>query len=175
MPSLIFSAVSRWFTLGAAALVSSAPALAQPAPEQIIIVGHYGKVPDSVRSLSIGVSYGDLDLSKPADRDILRQRVSLTARFLCDKLGESDQRYRPAPLAAMQLPRMQCSALERSRRTSHREARLGFVLRLGCPLPAGLDDKISLISASGLQQFRKYVSQPSKTEVARRSSKMTRL
>lgn len=97
MPSLIFSAVSRWFTLGAAALVSSAPALAQPAPEQIIIVGHYGKVPDSVRSLSIGVSYGDLDLSKPADRDILRQRVSLTARFLCDKLGESDQPIPPGP------------------------------------------------------------------------------
>lgn len=36
------------------------------------------------------VGYGDLDLSYPGDRKVLRQRIRLTARFLCDKLGESD-------------------------------------------------------------------------------------
>ena len=41
-----------------------------------------------VSGLTIG--YGDLDLSYPGDRRILRQRIALTARFLCDKLGESD-------------------------------------------------------------------------------------
>lgn len=75
-------------------LTSSAPVLAQPVPppppEEIVIVGHYGRVPDSVQSLSMPVSYADLDLSNPAAREILRHRISLTARFLCDKLGESD-------------------------------------------------------------------------------------
>jgi UrcA family protein len=47
-------------------------------------------LPDSVQSLSMVVSYADLDLSYPADRHILRQRIKLTARFLCDRLGESD-------------------------------------------------------------------------------------
>lgn len=89
--SLIFSPALRWFTLGAAALASTSPVMPQPAPEQIVIVGHYGRVPDSVQSLSIVVSYADLDLSFPADRHVLRQRISLTARYLCDKLGETDE------------------------------------------------------------------------------------
>lgn len=106
----IFSSAIRRLTLGAAALTIVSPALAQPevaqpvvvqpvvvqpvvvqpAPEQIVIVGHYGKLPDSVESASQIVGYSDLDLSFPADRDILRHRISLTARYLCDKLGESD-------------------------------------------------------------------------------------
>lgn len=89
MSSPIFSPAIRWLTLGAAALVST-PAVTQPAPDQIVIVGHYGRVPDSVQNLSQVVSYADLDLSLPGDRAILRHRISLTARFLCDKLGESD-------------------------------------------------------------------------------------
>lgn len=75
--------------LGASALVVSAPAIAQNAPEEIIVTGEYGKAPDSVQSLSQSVSYADLDLSTQAGRNELRHRVSLTARFLCDKLGES--------------------------------------------------------------------------------------
>ena len=67
----------------------AAPALAQPAPEEIIVTGNFGRVPDSVKSLSQPVSYADLDLSTKAGRDELRHRVNLTARFLCDKLGES--------------------------------------------------------------------------------------
>ncbi|MFL6758873.1 UrcA family protein [Sphingomonas sp.] len=115
MSVLIFSPAIRRLTLGAAALTSVSPALAQtvvtqpvvaqpvvvqpvvvqpvvvaPAPDEIVIVGHYGALPDNVESASLVVGYGDLDLSIPAHRDILRHRISLTARYLCDKLGESD-------------------------------------------------------------------------------------
>lgn len=76
-------------TLAASMLVVTAPATAQNAPEEIIVTGEYGKAPDSVKSLSQSVSYADLDLSTKPGRDELRHRVSLTARFLCDKLGES--------------------------------------------------------------------------------------
>ena len=80
----------RWSLLGVVFLASAVPVLAQPAPDEIIIVGHYGRVPDSVQSLSVPVGYADLDLSNPADREILRHRIALTARYLCDRLGESD-------------------------------------------------------------------------------------
>jgi len=77
-------------TLGATT-VAPHLALAQPAPdEDIVVTGRYGTVPDSVRSLSQPVSYADLDLSTKAGRDILRQRVRLTSRYLCERLGESD-------------------------------------------------------------------------------------
>jgi UrcA family protein len=106
----IFSPAVRRLALGATALtlVSPAPAqtvVAQPVvvqpvvvqpvvvqtvPEQIVIVGSYRRLPDNVDSASSIVSYADLDLSFPGDRDVLRHRISLTARYLCDKLGESD-------------------------------------------------------------------------------------
>ena len=110
MSVLIFSPAIRRLTLGAAALtlgsqaqaqtVVAQPVVVQPVvvqpvvvqtvPEQIVIVGHYGRLPDNVESASQIVGYGDLDLSIPADRDILRHRISLTARYLCDRLGETD-------------------------------------------------------------------------------------
>lgn len=68
--------------------VTAAASFAQP-PEEIIVTGRYGRVPDSVQSLSQSVSYADLDLSTKAGKDELRHRVSLTARYLCDKMGES--------------------------------------------------------------------------------------
>ncbi|MGH9548456.1 MAG: UrcA family protein [Terriglobales bacterium] len=80
----------RWSVPSLALLALPVPTLAQPAPEQIVIVGHYGRLPDSVQSLSMPVGYADLDLSNPAGREILRHRIALTARYLCDKLGESD-------------------------------------------------------------------------------------
>ena len=73
---------------GAALATAGVPVLAQSNAEEIIVEGRYGKVPDSVKSLSQAVSYADLDLSTEAGRDLLRQRVRLTARFLCNKLGE---------------------------------------------------------------------------------------
>src|SRR3546814_4114877 len=74
----------------AAPLPMSYSAIAQDSPEAITVTGEYGEAPDSVRTLSQAVSYADLDLSKEAARDMLRHRVSLTARFLCDKLGETN-------------------------------------------------------------------------------------
>ena len=71
-------------------LLASQAAWAQSAEDDITVTGRYGRVPDSVQSLSQPVSYSDLDLSLSADRTELRHRVSLTARYLCDKLGESD-------------------------------------------------------------------------------------
>lgn len=73
--------------LGATVLPCAASA--QSNSEEIIVSGRYGKVPDSAQTASQSVSYADLDLSTSAGRDELRHRVNLTARFLCDKLGES--------------------------------------------------------------------------------------
>lgn len=69
-------------------IVTAVPGLAQP-PEEITVTGRYGRVPDSVQSLSHAVSYADLDLSTKAGKDELRHRVALTARYLCEKIGES--------------------------------------------------------------------------------------
>lgn len=84
-------------TLAGAAFAMGTMAFAQPAPEEIIVTGKYGKVPDNVQSLSQTVSYADLDISTEAGKDILRQRVRLTARWLCDKLGEPDVATPPVP------------------------------------------------------------------------------
>ncbi|MBV1688463.1 UrcA family protein [Novosphingobium sp. G106] len=64
-------------------------ASAQAAPEEIVVTGNYGRVSDSIRTLSQSVSYADLDLSTKAGRDEMQHRLKLTARFLCDKLGEN--------------------------------------------------------------------------------------
>ena len=76
--------------LAGASLASFAlPVLAQSSVEELVVTGHIGKVPDSTRTLSRPVSYADLDLSTDVGRHVLRQRIGLTARWLCDKLGES--------------------------------------------------------------------------------------
>ena len=53
------------------AVATLTPALAQPADEVILVEGSYGRVPDSVRSLSQRVSYADLDLSTAAGKSEL--------------------------------------------------------------------------------------------------------
>lgn len=75
---------------------AATPALAQT-DEMIVVTGKYGKVPDNIQTLSQNVSYADLDLSTKAGKDELRKRLSLTARFLCDKLGEPTVAAPPAP------------------------------------------------------------------------------
>jgi UrcA family protein len=85
----------------AAALVGTAPLLAQNAPaptpdEEITVTGRFGRVPDSVRTLSQAVSYSDLDLSTAAGKAEIRRRINLTARYLCDRLGESASSAGPA-------------------------------------------------------------------------------
>lgn len=75
--------------LALAGASAAIPALAQPADEDITVTGRFGSDAQA-QSLSQAVSYADLDLSLKADRDTLRQRVSLTARYLCHRLGETD-------------------------------------------------------------------------------------
>lgn len=81
--------------LAIAQFAGAAPALAQSdsypsSDEDIVVMGRYGRVPDDAQSLSQRVSYADLDLSTDYGQRALRHRISLTARYLCDKLGESD-------------------------------------------------------------------------------------
>lgn len=79
-------------------LAAPAPTLAQTyADEELVVTGRYGKVPDSVQSLSQAVSYRDLDLSTAAGRAEVRHRIKLTARYLCNKMGESDSSSSVAP------------------------------------------------------------------------------
>ena len=84
--------LAKLFTglVGLLAMSAAVPASAQPADEDIIVTSRYGAVPDHVQTVSQSVGYADLDLSTDAGRDILKHRLRLTARFLCDKLGESD-------------------------------------------------------------------------------------
>ena len=89
MKKLISPAKLGALIVGAALMATSAPALAQ-ADEEMVVTGRYGKMPDSVTSLSQTVSYADLDLSTVAGRAEFRHRLRLTARFLCEKLGEEN-------------------------------------------------------------------------------------
>jgi UrcA family protein len=73
---------------GMAFLSLPAPGFAQADDEDIVVTGRYGPVPDNVKSLSQAVGYADLNLASPEGRAILRHRLKLTARYLCDKLGE---------------------------------------------------------------------------------------
>lgn len=80
--------------LGIAAV--STPALAQDVPDEIVVTGEYERIPQDVESLSQTVSYADLDLGTRWGREELRQRVRLTARYLCERLGESNFSSPPA-------------------------------------------------------------------------------
>ena len=81
----------------AAAFAGAAPLLAQQNSEEITVMGRFEEAPDNVRTLSQAVSYADLDLSTNAGKSEMRRRVNLTARFLCDKLGESGGSAGPVP------------------------------------------------------------------------------
>lgn len=89
MNKTLFSSAICGVLIGAAIAGTAVPAMAQ-SDEDIIVTGRYGRVPDNVQSLSQVVGYADLDLSTESGRRILKHRISLTARFLCEKLGESD-------------------------------------------------------------------------------------
>ena len=57
-------------------VVQPPPVVVQPAPEEIVIVGHYPRVPDNVDSLSMTVGYGDLIPAAQA------RLIALTEGFL---------------------------------------------------------------------------------------------
>lgn len=75
---------------GMAALGVMVPAHAQRVVEEVVVEGYQGKLPDNVKRAATAVSYSDLDLSTDRGQRELRKRVSLTARYLCEKLGETD-------------------------------------------------------------------------------------
>ena len=75
---------------GAALVAAATPVLAQSTVEEVTVIGRHGPLPDDVRSISQTVSYADLDLGSADGRHELKHRIALTARYLCDKLGESD-------------------------------------------------------------------------------------
>jgi UrcA family protein len=92
------------FTSAMLALVAGAglaslapPAAAQSTVEELTVTGRYGRAPDSVRSLSQTVGYADLDLSTEAGKREFRHRLQLTARYLCEKLGETGSGDAVAP------------------------------------------------------------------------------
>jgi UrcA family protein len=83
------SVAAGTFLAGALLATAAAPVRAESTVGEITVTGHFGP-DDNVRSISQTVGFGDLDLSTDAGRHELKHRISLTARYLCDKLGESD-------------------------------------------------------------------------------------
>ena len=86
----------KWAAIGGPLLAAAMlgvvpPASAQDYQEDVVVRSEWGRVPGDVESLSQRVSYADLDLSYRDDRRELRHRVSLTARYLCERLGETDR------------------------------------------------------------------------------------
>ena len=69
----------------AAATVADAPAFAQTV-EELTVTGH--ALRNQQISKSRAVSFADLDLTRPADRQTLRMRVADTAGDLCEELNE---------------------------------------------------------------------------------------
>ena len=105
--------------LGAATALPTTAAGAQtydPADEVIVIQGRWrDRAPADADSASQSVSYADLDLTNPWDRRELRRRVSLTARYLCDRLDE--------PRSGSALPATDC----RTEATRDALARVGTI------------------------------------------------
>lgn len=79
--------------LGALLLGGAGQAVAQSCDcydDEIVVEGHYGRVPDDITSLSQVIRYDDLDLYYREDRAELRRRITATADHLCRRLGESN-------------------------------------------------------------------------------------
>ena len=87
---------STWLGFAAAAglWAGAAPAMAQATAQELTVTGRYGADPN-VQTLSAAVSYADLDLTTEAGRQMLGERVKLTARDLCKQLGEDPASVTP--------------------------------------------------------------------------------
>ncbi len=57
-------------------VVQPAPVVVQPAPEEIVIVGHYCRVPDNVDSASVVGGYADLYARDPQRFAELTERIA---------------------------------------------------------------------------------------------------
>ncbi len=87
LPGLLF---------GTAMTLPATPGLAQ-APDEIVITGHWRRRPENSETASQTVSYADLDISTDWGWHELKHRINLSARYLCDRLGESDTASPPGP------------------------------------------------------------------------------
>ena len=95
MKTLLLTAALPGLCLAAATVLPATPGLAQSyADDEIVVTGHWsrGQLPDDVQTASQPISYADLDLSTDWGRKELKHRSNLVARFLCDRLGEPDDR-----------------------------------------------------------------------------------
>jgi len=95
MKKLLLTAALPGLCLAAATLLPATPGLAQTDPDnEIVVTGHWSRrqLPDDVQTASQPVSYADLDLSTDFGRHELKHRINLVARYLCDRLGEPDDR-----------------------------------------------------------------------------------
>lgn len=98
MRNILSSPFSRRIGVALAAAgftLASAPTFAQTV-EELTVTGRWGPYGEP-RSLSQAVSYADLDLTIPADQDVLKRRINDTARSLCAELGESGTSAGPIP------------------------------------------------------------------------------
>jgi UrcA family protein len=71
--------------VGAGFALAGASALAQASLPELTVTGRAGEA----QHLSQAVSYADLDLTRPEDQTVLKQRIADTAHDLCDRLGEA--------------------------------------------------------------------------------------
>ncbi len=140
----------------ASAVLGTTPASAQT-EEDIIVTGRWGRVPDNVDSLSQRVSYRDLDLSQRDDWRELRRRISLTARYLCDRLGEPDSAASSLAPSCRDAAARGCAAPHRHGPPAVRAARhrLGCAGALGTALSGGLGNHLSGRRLPGLSVTRR--------------------
>lgn len=87
LSKLISSGLCAALTTAGLALIAT-PASTQSV-EELTVTGVYGPGREPQR-LSMGVSYADLDLRTQFGQDELKRRIDVTARYLCNKLGENN-------------------------------------------------------------------------------------
>jgi UrcA family protein len=117
--------------LAAAGLaLAAAPSLAQDVDE-LTVTGRVGPSGE-IEELSRAVSYADLDLTLASDRRILRDRVELTARELCDALGEPRA---PVPPVSASCQRKAVNDAQSQMRQAFAMARPKTSLAYSEPLP----------------------------------------
>lgn len=82
-------ATALLFAIGAAA-VAQERMVPQTQVEALIVIGHKGPPPEGPQ-ISYPVGFRDLDLRSEAGKSELTHRVSITATYVCNKLGGMDK------------------------------------------------------------------------------------
>jgi UrcA family protein len=74
--------------VAAASLAAAGAALAQTTVEELTVIGKEGPK-GHAESLSYKITWHDLDLRTKAGQKELDRRIRVTAKYVCDKLGEA--------------------------------------------------------------------------------------